>query len=99
MGGALDHRADKWEPVFRANIVISARRGDSKTSRSATLAINLRCSSMASRTSSSESLNGRQALIDIPKRSDGVGNALRAAFRGRLNHMPLDIAELLEKLS
>lgn len=53
---------------------------------------------MASRTTSTDSVNAQQSLVDLPKRSDGVGNALRAAFRGRLNHMPPDLAELLEKL-
>jgi hypothetical protein len=54
---------------------------------------------MESRNPRTDANCARQGLVDMPKPSDGVGNALRAAFRGRLNHMPPDFAELLEKLS
>lgn len=40
-----------------------------------------------------------QVIVAAPTRSDGVGRALRSAFRGRLDKTPPDFARLLEKMS
>lgn len=41
----------------------------------------------------------QQVTVRDVSRADGVGNALRAAFRGRLKQTPPELAELLEKLN
>jgi len=43
-------------------------------------------------------MNSPQVIVASPTRSDGVGNALRSAFRGRMKHLPPDMEALLAKL-
>jgi len=43
-------------------------------------------------------MNSPQVIITAPSRMDGVGDALRAAFRGRLRTLPDDMEALLAKL-
>jgi len=54
---------------------------------------------MDSRATRPDANDARRHLVDVPRPADGIGNALRTAFRGRLNHMPPEISDLLEKLS
>ena len=43
-------------------------------------------------------MNSPQVIITSAARSDGVGDALRSAFRGRMKHLPPDMEALLAKL-
>ena len=43
-------------------------------------------------------MNSPQVIVSAPSRADGVGNALRSAFRGRMRNLPSDMEALLAKL-
>lgn len=47
----------------------------------------------------SRCISQEQILVALPTRADGIGRALRSAFRGRLHKTPNDFARLLEKLT
>ena len=52
---------------------------------------------MAERTESKVT-PGSQTFVARPRRADGVGNALRAAFRDSYRPLPSDMQALLKKL-
>ncbi|MBB5685423.1 hypothetical protein [Sphingobium boeckii] len=53
---------------------------------------------MSERLHHHRAMENAQVLVTNPSPSDGVGNALRSAFRGRLKNLPPDMAALLSKL-
>lgn len=40
----------------------------------------------------------RHTVVAAPSRADGIGRALRSAFRGRLDTTPGELGRLLDKL-
>lgn len=44
-------------------------------------------------------LQSAEIIVDRPRRSDGVGRALRAAFRGRMEPLPAELSKLIERLN
>ncbi|WOK35722.1 hypothetical protein [Sphingomonas sp. C3-2] len=43
-------------------------------------------------------MTGGQTLVARPHKADGIGQALRKAFRGGVNGTPQDMQKLLDKL-